>query len=284
MLNNLERVQILSEILPFIKKLSGSIIVIKYGGAAMKNKHLKYNVIQDVLFLHSIGIKPILVHGGGPLINNWLKKINIEPKFENGIRITDLDTMEIVEMVLVGQVNKSLVHLFNQQNNCAVGLCGKDGNLIQASKLFPSSDNFVGKIDVVDPTIINLLLDSGYIPVVASTAGDNHNQTYNINADTAAGAIAKSLNAEKLVLLTDTPGIMLDMNNPKTLIKDLDIRQVNKLRYDKIISGGMIPKIECCIDVLKANVKSTHIIDGRIEHSLLLEILTADRIGSMITY
>lgn len=283
MLNAFQRVQVLSEALPFIQEFAGKTMVIKYGGSAMKNQQLKSKVIDDLLLLSCIGIKPVLVHGGGPMINTWLKKCGIEPQFNNGIRVTDQQTMEIVEMVLVGKVNKDLVTLLNKKNSYAVGLSGKDGNLITASSLFDSNDNFVGKVSTVNTKIVNLLLDQGYIPVIASVAADIYGQAYNINADTVAGAIAESLKAEKLILLTDTPGIMYNLNNPDTLVQHLDIIEANILKQDKVISGGMIPKVECCINALKRNVKSAHIIDGRVEHALLLEILTSAGIGSMIT-
>lgn len=283
MLDAFQRVQVLSEALPFIQEFAGRIIVIKYGGSAMKNDKLKNKVINDLLFLFCIGIKPILVHGGGPVINSWLQRFNIESKFHNGIRVTDQQTMEIVEMVLVGKVNKDLVTLLNKTNSCAVGLSGKDGNLIKASSLFNSENNFVGKVNSVNTRILNLLLNEGYIPVIASVAADEEGQAYNINADTVAGAIATSLNAEKLILLTDTPGIMRNLDDKSTLLKHLNIAEAHTLKQKKIISGGMIPKVDCCINALQGNVKSAHIIDGRVEHALLLEIFTSEGIGSMLT-
>lgn len=283
MLNSFQKIEYLIQTLPFIQKFSGNVIVVKYGGSAMKNESLTNKVLDDILFLSSIGIKIVLVHGGGPIINNWLEKYNIEPKFHNGIRITDKQTMEIVEMVLVGKVNKELVKLLNTKMSCAVGLSGKDGNLAIASNLFNSEENFVGKIDSIDTKVINILMNNNYIPVVASIAADRQGQTYNINADTFAGELAISLCAEKLVFLTDAPGIMYDINNISTLIKYIDIDKVQSLKKQKIILGGMIPKVECCIKALQSNVKSTHIIDGKLDHALLLEILTSERVGSMIT-
>nr|YP_009294562.1 acetylglutamate kinase [Asparagopsis taxiformis]AOM66045.1 acetylglutamate kinase [Asparagopsis taxiformis] len=283
MLSNSDRVQILSESLPFIQKFAGKIFVIKYGGAAMTNGQLKKKVIDDLLLLSYIGIRPILVHGGGPMINHWLKKINIEPKFHNGIRVTDRDTMEVVEMVLVGKVNKDLVTLLNKKCSVAIGLSGQDGNLITASRLFDSQDNLIGKVDRINVKILHLLLDQGYIPVIASVANDDSGQAYNINADTVAGAVASSLKAEKLILLTDTAGIMYDTNDINTLIKSLRVDEIEELIQKKIISGGMIPKVKCGIKALQENVNSVHIIDGRIEHAMLLEILTLDGIGSMLS-
>lgn len=283
MLDDFQRVQIFSEILPFIRKFSNSTIVIKYGGSAMKDQYLKDLFINDLLLLSSFGIKLILVHGGGPIINMWLKKYNIEPRFSDGVRITDQQTMEIVEMVLAGKVNKDLVALLNKNISCSIGLSGKDGNLLVASPLFDSQENFVGKVDRVNTSILTLLLDQGYIPVVASVASSKHGQAYNINADTAAGSIAKSLSAEKLILLTDTPGIMSDINDPNTLLRHITVKEAKMLKQKHVISGGMIPKVDCSIDALQSDVKSVHIIDGRVKHALLLEILTEKGIGSVLT-
>lgn len=282
MLNDFQRVQVLSEALPFIQKFAGRTVVIKYGGSAMQNQVLKDKVIEDILFLSYIGLKPVLVHGGGPMINNWLAKLNIKAKFEQGVRVTDLPTMEIVEMVLVGQVNQGLVALINKKKGKAIGLSGKDAQLITATQFCDRSDNFVGKVHNIDSDIINLLIQRGYIPVIASVAADLDGQSYNINADTVAGAIAAELKAEKLILLTDTVGILKDINDPQTLVRSLDATKVHDLKSKKIISGGMIPKVDCCIQAIKYGVKSAHIIDGRIEHALLLEILTKDGIGSML--
>lgn len=282
MLNSFQRVQVLIEALPFIQQFSGRTVVIKYGGSTMKNEKLKNEIINDILFLSLVGIKPVLVHGGGPIINSWLQKLDIEPKFENGIRVTDQKTMEIVEMVLVGKINKDLVTLLNKNNSCAIGLSGKDGNLIKASRLFDMDNNFVGKVNSVNTQLLNLLLNENYIPIIASTAADDQGQAYNINADTVAGAIAAALKAEKLILLTDTPGIMYNINDNSTLVSHLNIEDACQLKNKDIIIGGMIPKIDCCINALRSSVKSAHIIDGRIEHALLLEIFTSEGIGSMI--
>nr|YP_010904346.1 acetylglutamate kinase [Catenella fusiformis]WCH57597.1 acetylglutamate kinase [Catenella fusiformis] len=282
MLDFVKSVQDLVNILPFIRKYSGKVMVIKYGGAAMISEDLKRKVLDDVLFLYSIGIKLVLIHGGGPVIDQWLNKCGIKPQFRDGIRVTDAETMEIVEMVLAGKVNKNLVALLNKSHSYSIGLSGKDGNLINASSLSDVENDLVGKVNSVKIDVLNLLLNSSYIPVVASVAADVNGQSYNINADTVAGAIAKSLNAEKLILLTDTPGIMYNVSDKNTLIKSLTIDQANCLIKKRVISGGMIPKVDCCIDALQLGVKSAHIIDGRIEHSLLLEILTLDRIGSML--
>ena len=282
MLNDFERVQVLSEALPFIQKFAGRIIVIKYGGAAMQNQLLKNKVIEDILFLSYVGLKPILVHGGGPMINNWLKRLNIETRFDQGIRFTDLATMEVVEMVLTGKVNQELVALINKKKGRAIGLSGKDANLITATSFFGQNGNFVGKIGCVNVEIINLLIQNNYIPVIASIAASTDGQSYNINADTVAGAIAAELKAEKLILLTDTPGIMMNPDDSQSLIKLVDMLMVDKLKKNKTILGGMIPKVDCCVQAIKHGVKSAHIIDGRVDHALLLEILTKDGIGSML--
>ena len=282
MLSDFQRVQVLSEALPFIQKFSGKTVVIKYGGSAMQNQVLKNKVIEDILFLSHIGLKPVLIHGGGPMINLWLNKLNIQSQFREGIRVTDSTTMEIVEMVLVGKVNQELVALMNKKKGKAIGLSGKDGQLVIATQFFKQRDNFVGKVSQVNIGIIDVLSRQGYIPVIASVAANKDGQAYNINADTVAGAIASELKAEKLILLTDTPGILKDVNDSSSLIRSLDASQVNILKKDKIISGGMIPKVDCCMQAIQYGVKSAHIIDGRIEHALLLEILTNDGIGSML--
>nr|YP_009510717.1 acetylglutamate kinase [Gracilaria ferox]AXI96390.1 acetylglutamate kinase [Gracilaria ferox] len=283
MLKNFESIQVLNDLLPFIKDFYGSTIVIKYGGSAMKDISLKSKIIEDILFLYYMGIKVVIVHGGGPIINYWLKQMNIEPRFFNGIRVTDKITMELVEMVLVGKVNKDLVSLFNRSSNIAVGLSGKDANLITASSFFiDQPDNYTGKVEKVNLDIINILLSNGYIPVIASIASDLNGQSYNINADSVAGAIAECLNAQKLILLTDTPGIMLNIDKPASLIKHLNIEKLEDLKNQQIIAGGMIPKVDCCIQALKNNVVSAHIINGNIQHALLLEILTSSGIGSKL--
>lgn len=282
MLNTLNLNQFLHHYLQFGQQLRNQVIVVKYGGAAMKNNDLKLKVIQDVLFLYNLGIKLVLVHGGGPMINDWLNYLNIKPSFEKGIRITDAQTMEIVEMVLVGKVNKDLVNLINMYSNVGIGLSGKDANLLLASSMFPDSENLVGKIDHVNTEILNLLLNSDYIPIIASVASSVDGTTYNVNADTVASSIAQSLNADKLILLTDTPGVLTDIQNTDTLQKLININTVKSLCQQNIIQGGMVPKVECCINALYNNVASTHIIDGRIEHALLYELLTEDRLGSQI--
>ncbi|PSB32767.1 acetylglutamate kinase [Chlorogloea sp. CCALA 695] len=276
------RVRVLSEALPYIQQFSGRIVVVKYGGAAMKDSALKDRVVRDVVFLACVGLRPVIVHGGGPEINSWLDKLGIEPQFNNGLRVTDAPTMDVVEMVLVGRVNKEIVSLINQAGGSAVGLCGKDGNLIKARPEGREGIGFVGEVSTMDVRILESLLKDGYIPVVSSVAADENGQAYNINADTVAGEIAAALGAEKLILLTDTAGILEDYKDPSTLLYKLDIQQARELIAKGVVSGGMIPKVNCCVRSLAQGVKAAHIIDGRIPHALLLEIFTDSGIGSMI--
>ena len=276
------RVRILSEALPYIQKFADRTVVIKYGGAAMKDSSLKTKVINDVVFLACVGVRPVLVHGGGPEINTWLQKLNIQPAFKDGLRVTDANTMDVVEMVLAGRVNKELVSLINRAGALAVGLCGKDGNLVQARPVDREGVGFVGEVTTVDTGLIESLVSNGYVPVISSVAADENGQAYNINADTVAGEIAAALQAEKLILLTDTPGILYDYHDASTLIRKLDIQKARELIAREIVSGGMIPKVNCCVRSLAQGVRAAHILDGRLPHSLLLEILTDEGIGSMI--
>ncbi|MCC3471208.1 MAG: acetylglutamate kinase [Microcoleus sp. PH2017_29_MFU_D_A] len=276
------RVQVLSEALPYIQQFAGRTIVVKYGGAAMKDGRLKEKVIRDIVLLSCVGMRPVVVHGGGPEINIWLEKLGIEPQFKDGLRVTDAATMEVVEMVLVGKVNKEIVSLINQAGGKAVGLCGIDGNLIQARPDGREGIGFVGEVSGVKIQILESLVNSGYIPVVSSVAADENGQSYNINADTVAGEIAAGLGAEKLILMTDTAGILEDYHNPDSLIVKLDIQEARQLIESGIVSGGMIPKVNCCVRSLAQGVKAAHIIDGRLEHALLQEIFSDSGIGSMI--
>ncbi|MGB0563349.1 MAG: acetylglutamate kinase [Spirulinaceae cyanobacterium] len=276
------RVRVLSEALPYIQAFAGRTVVIKYGGAAMKEGHLKSKVVRDIVFLSCVGVRPIVIHGGGPEINTWLGKLNIEPQFKDGLRVTDADTMDVVEMVLVGRVNKEIVALINQSGGSAVGLCGKDGNLITARQVGNKDVGFVGEVSSIDIGLIQALVEKGYVPIISSVAADEEGQAFNINADTVAGEIAAALQAEKLILLTDTAGILLDYQDPSTLLDRLDIQQARALINDGTVAGGMIPKVNCCVRSLAQGVKAAHILDGRIPHALLLEVLTDTGIGSMI--
>ena len=276
------RVRILSEALPYIQQFRGRTVVVKYGGAAMKDGSLKAGVIRDIVFMACVGIRPVVVHGGGPEINIWLGKLGIEPQFKDGLRVTDAPTMDVVEMVLVGRVNKELVSLINQEGGKAVGLCGKDGNLITARPQGSTDVGFVGEVSGIDSGIIKTLVEAGYIPIVSSVASDETGQAYNINADTVAGEIAAALGAEKLILLTDTKGILEDYKDPSTLLPKLDIQQARQLIETGVVAGGMIPKVNCCVRSLAQGVGAAHILDGRVPHALLLEIFTDLGIGSMI--
>lgn len=276
------RVQILSEALPYIQIFQGRTVVIKYGGAAMKDDSLKDKVIRDIVFMACVGIRPVVVHGGGPEINTWLGKLGIEPQFKDGLRVTDAQTMDVVEMVLVGRVNKELVGLVNAAGGSAVGLCGKDGNLVTARPQGAEGIGFVGEVTKIKPEVVKSLVTAGYIPIISSVAADPSGQPYNINADTVAGELAAALGAEKLILLTDTPGILKDYHDPDTLYNKLDIKEARQLIDDGIVSGGMIPKVTCCVRALAQGVRGAHIIDGRVPHSLLLETFTNSGIGSML--
>ena len=276
------RVRVLSEALPYIQKFANRTIVVKYGGAAMKDDNLKIKVIRDIVFLACVGVRPVVVHGGGPEINTWLQKLSIEPLFKDGLRVTDADTMDVVEMVLAGRVNKELVSLISRAGALAVGLCGKDGNLIQARPVGFEGVGFVGEVTNVNTGLIESLVNNNYVPVISSVAADENGQAYNINADTVAGEIAAALQAEKLILLTDTPGILYDYHDHSTLIKKLDIQKARDLIDRGVVSGGMIPKVSCCVRSLAQGVRAAHILDGRLPHSLLLEVLTDEGIGSMI--
>jgi acetylglutamate kinase len=276
------RVRVLSEALPYIQQFAGRTVVVKYGGAAMKDSQLKDKVMRDIVFLSCVGLRPVVVHGGGPEINSWLDKLGIEPQFKNGLRVTDAPTMDVVEMVLVGRVNKEIVSLINQAGGKAVGLCGKDGNLIKARPEGQEGIGFVGEVNSVDISLLGSLVNSGYIPVVSSVAADETGQAYNINADTVAGELAAALGAEKLILLTDTAGILKDYKDPSTLIAKLDIQEARQLISTGVVAGGMIPKVSCCVRSLAQGVRAAHIVDGRIPHALLLEIFTDAGIGSML--
>ena len=277
-----QRVSILSEALPYIQSFSGRKIVIKYGGSVMNHNILRDAVFRDIALLSSVGVRPVIVHGGGPEINIWLKKLNIEPKFENGLRVTDAKTMAIVEMVLMGRINKKIVTGINKTGALAIGISGLDGNLIQARKFESKSHGLVGDISKINSKILDPIIENGYIPVISSIGSTKEGVTLNINADYVAGEIAASINAEKLILLTDTPGILKDIKNHNSLMKQINLKEARKYIEENIISEGMKPKTECCIRALAQGIKAAHIIDGRIEHALLLEIFTNAGIGTMI--
>ena len=283
-MNYTQHANILIQALPYIHEYYGKTIVIKYGGNAMINDELTKTVINDIILMKCIGINPIIVHGGGPDISNTLAQMNHESKFINGLRYTDEITITVAQMVLAGKVNKDLVKLIEKNGGKAIGLSGIDGSLIKAKKLTNDIDlGFVGEITSVNTELLNLSMNSGYIPVVSSIAiGENDTNSYNINADTCASKIASALKAEKLILLTDVPGVMTNPDDSSTLISTLRLHQIPKLTVDKVIKGGMIPKINCCVESVRMGVKKAHIIDGRIKHSILLELLSKKGIGTEI--
>ena len=278
------RVQTLSQALPYIQKFQNETFVIKYGGAAMENTELKKETIKDFLLLSCVGIKLILIHGGGPEINIMSKRLNLPIKFVNGYRVTDAQTMEIVEMVLVGKVQKDLVNLINVSGGKAIGLSGKDGKLfsVKPIKAFKNL-GFIGNVKSVDTSILFALLDRGFIPVISSVGADQNGQNYNINADDVAWSVASSLKASKLILMTDTDGILKNTIDSKSLISRLSVKDAKNLIRKKIITGGMIPKVNSAIGALKKGVNSVHIINGALKHSILLEVFTDEGIGTMIT-
>lgn len=280
--NSIVKAEILSQALPYIQKYNNKIVVIKYGGNAMINEELKMNVIKDVVLLSEIGVKVILVHGGGPEISGTLKKMNKESKFINGLRYTDDETIDVVQMVLAGKTNKDLVKLIMQRGGNAVGISGIDNQLIVAKKHESEDDlGYVGDIDKINPNIILDMLEKGYIPVIASVGTDEEGHTYNINADTAAAEIAGALGAENMILVSDIPGLLFDKDDESTLIPLVHVYEVKGLEDKGIISGGMIPKVECCVRAIRENVKKAVIIDGRIPHSILIEMLSKEGIGTM---
>jgi len=282
--SNGDRAEVLVQALPYIRRYNNKIVVIKYGGNAMTNEELKQAVMSDIVLLSLVGVKVVLVHGGGPEINDMLKKLNIESKFIGGLRYTDKDTIDVVKMVLAGKVNKELVALLTANKGSAVGLCGLDGNMLTAEKLKTEEDlGFVGEITSVNTKVITDSLDNGYIPVIATVASTEDGQTMNINADTAASRIAAELGAENLILMTDIAGLLKDKDDPSTLIPSVNVSDVPFMKRQGIISGGMIPKIDCCVEAVRRGVKKTSIIDGRVPHSILIELLSSDGIGTQFT-
>lgn len=278
------KADVLIEALPYIREFYGKTIVVKYGGNAMTDEELKGKVILDIVLMKYVGMNPVIIHGGGPEISEIMKKMGKEARFVQGLRVTDGETMAIAEMVL-GRINKGIVALINQHGARAVGLSGKDAGLISAEKYRTDVDiGFVGKVARIDPRIINVLDKEGFIPVISSIGVGSDGQTYNINADSVAGEVAAALKAEKLIMLTDVRGIMQDQDDVKSLISTLRISEIDPLIKSDVISGGMLPKVEACITALRGDVRKTHIIDGRISHSLLLEIFTDSGIGTQIIH
>ena len=279
--SNAERAEVLTAALPYIKKYSGKTVVIKYGGNAMINEELKQQVMEDIALLWLIGVKVVLVHGGGPEISQTMKRLGKEAVFIDGLRVTDRETVDIVQMVLAGKINKTLVNLIQMKGGHAVGLSGIDGGILEA-KVKDERLGFVGEVTKVRPQPIMDLLEKNYIPVVSTVAGDRQGNTYNINGDTAAAYLAGALGAERLIMMTDIAGILMDKDDPATLIPQITVSEAKKLYDSGIISGGMIPKVECCIEALEHGVNNVVIMDGRIPHSILMELLTDEGAGTMV--
>lgn len=276
------RAKVLIQAMPYIKKYSGETVVVKYGGNAMINDNLKSAVMSDIVLMQLVGINVVLVHGGGPEISAMLKKTGKESNFVNGMRVTDEDTIDIVQMVLAGKVNKSLVQLLGEHGGNAIGLCGLDGKLLMAEKLITGEDlGYVGEIKEVNPKPIKDAVNNGYVPIIATVAGGYSGEVYNINADLAAAQIAAKMGAKKLILMTDIRGLLRDINDESSLISVVNVSEVPSLKSEGIISGGMIPKIDCCVEAVRSGVSRAHIIDGRIEHSILLELFSDEGIGTM---
>ena len=283
LLNNDQWSEVLSQALPYFKQWVGKVVVVKYGGNAMLNDELKSAVMEDIVLLTTIGIKVVLVHGGGPAINRMLERVGKESKFIDGLRYTDAETMEIVQMVLTGKLNKEIVGILLEKGGRAVGLSGVDSGLLRAKKT-EKDLGFVGDVTDVNPAIIESLLNDGFIPVISTVAQgiDGDNSRYNINADTAAAKIAVALKAEKFVQLTNVPGVLLKMEDPDSLVKRIDRQAIPSMKATGVLTGGMIPKIDCCLEALTGGVPRTHIIDGRVPHSLLIEMFSDRGIGTMI--
>ncbi len=287
MKDSIEKAAVLIEALPYIRDFEGKTVVIKYGGAAMLDPALRRSTAQDIVLMRYVGMNPVVVHGGGPSITRTLERLDVPTRFSaDGLRVTNDETIAVVEMVLAGSVNKDIVSLLNQAGGDAVGLCGKDGNLLFARKIETESGEdvgHVGQISGVRQRIIRVLAEASMIPVIAPIATDSAGGTWNINADTAAGEVAAAIQAEKLVFLTDTPGLLQDKDDPDSLIHELPAGDVARLKKEGVIAGGMIPKVEACLKALDHGVRKTHIVDGRVPHSLLLEIFTTKGLGTLVS-
>jgi len=279
---NLTKADVLVEALPYIQRFRGRVVVVKYGGAAMTDPDLAGLFAQDVVMMRSVGMRPVVVHGGGPQIGLLMKRLGMQPEFREGLRVTDADTLDVARMVLVGKVNRDIVSAINVHGPLAVGLSGEDAGLITASARHPDL-GFVGDVEAVNPGILDRLLAEELVPVVATIGTDLEGQAYNINADTAAGAVAEAVRAEKLVYLTDVAGVLSDVTNPFSLIPTATADELDKLVTDGVLTGGMIPKIASCTQAVRNGVKHAHILDGRVPHSLLLEMFTRDGIGTMVS-
>lgn len=278
---NIQRAQVLTQALPYIKQYNGKIVVVKYGGNAMISEQLREQVMEDIVLLWLVGVKIVLVHGGGPEISDMMNRLGKKPEFVDGLRITDQETVDIVQMVLAGKVNKTLVKLLEVKGGKAMGISGMDGGLIEAKMKRPEL-GFVGSVTNVNIEPVIDLLEKGYIPVISTLGCDREGNTYNINGDTAAAYIAGALGAERLIMMTDIAGVLMDKDDPDTLIRELTIRDAVRLFDQNVIAGGMIPKVECCIDAIHRGVERVIIMDGRVPHSILMEILTDEGAGTMV--
>ena len=281
-ISGVERAQVLTEALPYIRQYNGKTVVVKYGGNAMVNARLKQQVMEDIVLLWLIGVKVVLVHGGGPEISELMEKLGKKPEFVDGLRVTDRETADIAQMVLAGKVGKTLVNLLQMNGGRAVGISGMDGRLIEA-KIKDPRLGYVGEITEVNTDPVRDLLDKGYIPVVSTLGCDAEGHTDNINGDTAAARIAGALGAERMILMTDTPGILRDKDDPATLIPEVTVEEAANLRAEGIVSGGMIPKVECCVEAIRRGVNKVIIMDGRVPHAILTELLTDEGAGTMVT-
>ncbi|MBQ8441498.1 MAG: acetylglutamate kinase [Clostridia bacterium] len=280
--SNAQRAEVLTEALPYIKRYTGKIVVVKYGGNAMINEELKMQVMEDIVLLWLIGVKVVLVHGGGPEINDLMNRLGKKAEFVNGLRVTDKETVDIVQMVLAGKVNKTLVNLLEMKGGRAMGISGMDGMLIE-SKIKDERLGYVGEITKIHIRPVTDLLEKGYIPVISTVGCDRQGNTYNINGDTAAAHIAGALNAERLIMMTDIAGVLRDKDDPDSLIPEITIADAANLQKEGIISGGMIPKVDCCVEAIREGVKNVIIMDGRVPHSILMELLTDEGAGTMVT-
>ena len=279
--SNAERAEVLTQALPYIKRYVGKTVVVKYGGNAMVNPNLKQQVMDDIVLLWLIGVKVVLVHGGGPEISSMMDKLGKKAEFVDGLRVTDKETVDIVQMVLAGKVNKTLVSLLEKRGGKAIGLCGMDGKLIQAQVKDPRL-GFVGEVTAINRDPVTDILEKGYIPVISTLGCDDEGNAFNINADTAAAHIAGALGAERFILMTDIAGILRDKNDPSTLIPEISLSETDKLFESGIISSGMIPKVQCCVTAIKNGVKNVVIMDGRVPHSILMELLTDEGAGTLV--
>ena len=280
-ITNAQRAEILTQALPYIQKYYGKTIVVKYGGNAMINEELKEQVMEDIVLLSLIGVRVVLIHGGGPEITDMLDKVGKKSEFVDGLRVTDKESVEIVQMVLAGKINKSLVNLLEMKGGTAIGVSGVDGHMIHA-EMKDKRLGYVGRITGVDVRVVTDLLDRGYIPVISTIGCDKDGNVYNINADTAASFIAGALSAERLISMTDIAGILMDKDDPSSVISEMTVAEAAGLRERGIISGGMIPKVECCIDAVRLGVKKVIILDGRVPHAILIETLTDEGAGTMV--